>query len=231
MLLGETIAPFRVMEPVLAVVPIEDRAILDAQEAARAGHRHLAAWMRNIEAKWLAHCEKRIDERPRMTLAQRIDYMRNLSKQIAITGSRVVYAKAGTLLAAALLEDVSVVVDHMAYWAAVRNLAEGRYLSAILNSEVIRARSAPMQAKGQGGARHFDNLVWELRIPEYARAEPLHCELADAAVEAERVAARAALPEGAYFTRRRRIIRDSLIADGIAKKIDVLVSRLLDGQD
>lgn len=52
-----------------------------------------------------------------------------------------------------------------------------------------------MQPRGAGGARHFDNLVWELAIPEYDRREGAHRELAEAAAEAERVAGAVSLRE------------------------------------
>ena len=86
-----------------------------------------------------------------------------------------------------------------------------------------------MQPKGQGGARHFDNLIWELPIPEYDRRIRLHRDLAAAGAEAEQVAASVPLDLAAHFTRQRRAIRDALIADGIARRIDALVARLLDG--
>ena len=100
-------------------------------------------------------------------------------------------------------------------------------LVAILNSETARLLIEPMQPKGLGGARHFDNLVWELPIPEYDRRNALHQDLAAAASVAERVAAAVALPEGVYFTRQRRAIRDALVVDGIAARIDALVASLL----
>ena len=87
----------------------------------------------------------------------------------------------------------------MAYWSAARNVAEARYLCALLNSDTARLLIAPMQPKGQGGARHFDNLIWELSIPEYDRHNSLHQELAAAASIAEQVAAGIPLPEGAYY--------------------------------
>ena len=228
-LLGESIAPFRLLTAPLCVMPVQGEAILDSRRAAAEGFRYLAAWLRDTETKWLAHCAKQADGTPRMTLGQRLDHMRGLSAQLPTPGTRVVYAKAGTLFAAATLTDVEIVVDHMAYWAATRSPAEARYLCAVLNSETARLRIAPMQPKGQGGARHFDNLIWELRIPEYDRREALHRELAAAAAIAERVAAAAALPEGAHFTRQRRAVRDALNAHGIAGRIDALVARLLDG--
>jgi hypothetical protein len=84
-----------------------------------------------------------------------------------------------------------------------------------------------MQPKGQGGARHFDNLIWELKIPEYDRKVNLHRELAAAAVEAEGIAGTVALDEVDYFTTQRKAIRMALAASGIARRIDALVERLL----
>ncbi len=97
-LLGETIAPFRILSPVLSVIPASGGMVLDAAAAANAGHRHLGVWLRDAEAKWIAHCKKGADGTPRMTLKQRLDHMRTLSAQLSATGVKVVYTKAGTLL-------------------------------------------------------------------------------------------------------------------------------------
>lgn len=227
LLLGESIAPFRLLTPVLAVASVERGILLNATAAADAGHRHLAAWMRDIEAKWLRHCRKRADGTPRMTLIERLDHMRGLSAQATNAGTRVVYTKAGTLLSAATLVDAQMIIDHKAYWAAARSPDEGRYLIAILNSAIVLTRIIPMQPRGWRDPRDFDNLVWELRIPEFEQQNALHRELADAAIEAECVAAAVRLTEGAHFMRQRRAIRDALAADGIAARIDTLVERLL----
>src|ERR1700732_2456604 len=101
-----------------------------------------------------------------------------------------------------------------AYWAAARSIDEARYLTAVLNSATVLNRIIPMQPRGWRDPRDFDNLVWELPIPEYDRREALHRELADAATEAERVAAIVALREGTHFMRQRRAIRDALGAIG-----------------
>jgi len=98
----------------------------------------------------------------------------------------------------------------------------------VLNSATVVARIVSMQPRGAGGPRHFDNLVWELPVPEYDRRETLHRELATAAARAEHVAAAVALREGVHFTTQRRAIRDALAEDGIAATIDGLVNRLLD---
>ncbi len=226
-LLGESIAPFRVLKAATCVVPVRGREVLDSRSAADAGFRHLAAWLRDVEVKWAANASKRVDGTPRMTLRQQLDHMRKLSAQLSPPATRVVYAASGIQPAAAVVNDRDAIVEHAAYWAPARSLAEGRYLIAILNSETARALGEDAQPKGQGGARHFDNLIWELPIPEYNRRIELHRDLAGAAATAERVAAAVALPEGAYFTRQRRAIRDALVANGIAHEIDTLVARLL----
>ena len=83
-LLGERIAPFRVLTAVTCVVPVRGREVLDSRSAADAGLRHLAAWLRDAEAKWAADASKRVDRSPRMTLRQRLDHMRGLSAQILL---------------------------------------------------------------------------------------------------------------------------------------------------
>jgi hypothetical protein len=147
--------------------------------------------------------------------------------QVPTPSLRVAYAKAGTLLAACVIDDPLPVVDHMAYWAPVRNHNEARYLLAILNSEPTRARVAAMQARGQWGARHFDKLVWELPIPEFDPRNPLHRDLARAGARAETLAAAVPLRDNAGFRAHRAAIRTALAESGLAAEIDTLAARLV----
>jgi hypothetical protein len=141
-------------------------------------------------------------------------------------GPKIAYTKAGTRLSAAVIEDPNVIVDHKAYWAPIRGLDEARYLCAIINSDTVLQRVIPMQARGWRDPRDFDNLVWELPIPEFDNGSTLHRELATAAAEAEATAEVVALPEGDY-RRKRRAIRDTLASTGLAARIDALVAKLL----
>jgi SAM-dependent methyltransferase len=227
LLLGESVAPFRLLEPALAVVPIEGQTVLDAAAAAGAGHRHLAAWLRDIESKWGAHASRGADGLPRMTVKQQIDHMRKLSQQLAAPGPKVVYTASGTRLSSAVVEDPSVIVDTSAYWAPIRSVDEARYLCAVINSDTALQRVIPMQARGWRDPRHFHNLVWELPIPEFDAGSILHQELAAAAAEAEATADAVELPDGDY-RRKRRAIRDALANTGLAARTDALVARLLD---
>ncbi|CAH0215073.1 N-6 DNA methylase [Roseomonas sp. CECT 9278] len=227
-LLGESLAPFRVLAPVLGVVPVDAHgAIMDATAARREGYPRLGSWLDDCEGKWREYASKSAaGTSTKMSLNENLDHLRKLSQQFPLTPLRVAYAKAGVLFASAVIRSSDVVVDHMAYWASARSEMEARYLCSILNSDRLRQRIEAMQPKGQGGARHFDNLIWELPIPDFDSRDPLHLDLAALAEDAERVAAAVVLEEGAYFTTHRRAIRDALDASGVAARLDALVARL-----
>ncbi|MDP3746352.1 MAG: N-6 DNA methylase [Phenylobacterium sp.] len=227
LVLGESLAPYRLLETVTAVVPLDGARLLDAAGAASAGHRHLAAWLRDAEEKWSERSSKRADGRTAMTLLQRIDHMRNLSAQAGPPTIRVLYTKSGTRLSATTIIGGDTLVDHMAYWAPVRSQNEANYLTAILNSSIVLGKISEFQPHGQRDKRHFDNLVWTLPIPEYDADEALHRDLAAAAARAEAVAASVDLSQARHFTAKRRAIREALAQDGVAAEIEALVDALL----
>jgi hypothetical protein len=225
-LLGESILPFAVFNPVEGVVPVTDKGeTLDSKTARDRGFDHLSAWMKKAEAIWNEHRSAGGD----MTLRERWNYHNELGAQFPLAPLRVVYAKAGTLPAACVLRDSKAVVDHKLYWTAVASAGEARYLAAILNSETARERTAKYQSRGQWGARDFDKVVFNLPIPRYGTKIKLQRDLADAAAKAERVAAAVALPEGVKFQRARSRVRAALRQAGLADAIDALVAELLDG--
>jgi N-6 DNA Methylase len=129
-LLGESILPYRVWRPFEAVVPVTMQAeVLDAQAAANRGFSGLQGWMSAAEVIWNSNAES-----GSMKLVDRWNFHNELGAQFPIQRLRVVYAKAGTLPAACLVRDNSV-IDHKLYWCAPTSVPEAAYLSAILNSE------------------------------------------------------------------------------------------------
>lgn len=227
--LGETVAPYRTLLFSTGVVPLTAERVLSAASAEAGGHRGLASWFRDAEAKWNEHSNKAVDGSPRMTLAQRSDAMGGLRAQSELAPIRVLYTKAGTRLSACWLENSEAVVDHKAYWTAARSLEEAAYLAAILNSALVLARVKDLQPVGQRDPRDFDNLVWTLPVPEYDQSDAIHRELADAAIHASAIATNVALPLDAHFTTKRGIIRQALEADGVAETVERLVDALLPG--
>ncbi|HLC30681.1 MAG TPA: hypothetical protein VJM51_07870 [Dehalococcoidia bacterium] len=222
--LGESIAPYRLLEPVTAVIPWDSdgQNLLDATLAQQQGYGHLARWLQGAEALWQQH------GRGNMTLLQQVNYYGKLSAQFPPAPLRVVYSKAGTLPAAAVLRENQAFIDHTLYWARMDNLAEAQYLEAILNSETARARVAHLQARGQWGARHFDKVLFETLIHQFAPSSDIHQGLARAAAaRAEEVAGDVQLPEGLHFVAVRRRIRQALAEEGVAGEIERLVEQLL----
>ncbi|MBI4282733.1 MAG: N-6 DNA methylase [Chloroflexi bacterium] len=220
--LGESVAPFRLLEPILAVVPCqEDGELLDSAQAQRRGYAHLAGWLAEAEQLWAEH------GRGRRSLLEQLDYYGQLTSQFPTQPIRVVYTASGTLPAAALLSDARGVVEHKLYWASVGSESEGRYLLAILNSETAHGLVEHLQSRGQWGARDFDKVMLSLPIPLFNPSVRLHQELAEAARHAEEVAAAVPLKEGTRFVRARQLIRQALQEDGVDARINNLVAELL----
>ena len=221
--LGASVAPFRLLEPLLGVIPWDPQlGLLDATTASRSGNHHLAAWMSKAEWLWGAHRSN-----DRLSFGERIDFHRELTSQLPPQPLRVVHSKSGSLMAAAIVTDATAVLDETLYGAPVRDLTEGRYLVAVLTSETLRRRIAPLQSRGQWGARDFSSLMWTLPIAEFDPANHLHAALAAAGRRAETVAAEVPLEESTYFITARRHIRNALTEDGVAEEINGLVTELL----
>ena len=197
--LGESVAPYRVLDLMTGVVPMENGAILTAANADARGHRGLAAWLRDAEAKWNEHSNKDAGGAPRVRLAQSLDHLQKLSLQSIRSPIRIIYPASGTRLSACWLEDDDVIVDKDAYWSVASSLEEAAYVAAVLNTMIVLDRVRDLQPVGQRDPRHFDNLVWTLPIPEFDAADALHKDLAAAAFSAAEVAARVALPDAAHF--------------------------------
>jgi hypothetical protein len=220
--LGESLAPFRLLEPALAIIPwSKTDGLLSADRARERGFSNLARWMKQAEDLWAGH------GRTKISLQERLDYFGGLSTQMPPAKLRVIYSASGTLSAAARLQNSSAIVEHSLYWTTTESKEEALFLIGVLNSETLRKRVESKQAKGQWGARHFDKLLSEAPIPEFDPNQELHLKLAGAAAEAEKIAASVSLGESTYFIRARQHIRAALRDDGIAQKIDKLVEKLL----
>ena len=224
-LLGESILPYRVFRPFEAVVAVTDKGeVLDAEAAVNRGFDGLHGWMSKAEKVWRDNAES-----GSMTLIGRWNYHNELGAQFPLAPLRVIYSKAGTNPAACVLRVDPAVIENTLYWSAATTEEEAHYVTAILNSETTRQRAESYQARGQWGARHFDKVMFNLPIPRFKEGNRLHNALAEAAREAETIAASVPLPENIKFQRARGLIRAALKDAGIAQRIDALVAQLLDG--
>jgi SAM-dependent methyltransferase len=219
--LGETILPYRPLEPRKAVIPWDGRRLLHGREQHLSQYPGFSDWWRRAEAIWEAH---RTSER--LSLIERLDYQRGLSGQLPTPDHRIVYGASGMYLAAAVVEG-DAVVEHQLYWATVASLEEGRYLTAILNSSVVTERLRPLQARGEHNPRHYDKYVWHLPIPLHDPEDERHARLAKLAEQAEKIAAAVALPEGKRFELWRGLVRKAVAESDVGLRIEKEVASLL----
>lgn len=227
-LLGESIAPFRVLALRWAVIPWDPdkHHLLNAASASSRGYPQLAQWLKKTETIWEKH------NTGSLNLLERWDYYKSLSHQFPIARVRIVYTKSGTNLAACVIQKSTAIIDHKLYWAPTDSIEEARYLCGILNSEALRSGVEKYQSQGQWGARDFDKHALNLPVPWFDGGNSLHCKLAQAVKIAEDVANNTPEKEGEYFTRTRKRVRSALNEHGIAILLERLVNEVLkDTQD
>ena len=220
--LGDNVLPFRTLPARLAVIPWDDKRLLDGTDDRIEDYPGLESWWRMAEDAWNAHRSS-----DRLTLREQLDYRKKLTDQMPLAPRRVVYSKGGMYLAAAVVTDQWAVVDHTLYWATVNTVDEGRFLTAILNSDVLTELVRPLQARGEHNPRHFDKYIFRLPIPKYDPANPDHRQLAAFAERAEQVAEAVELPDGVSFQAQRRRLREALTTDGVGVELNEATASLL----
>jgi len=217
--LGESVVPFRLLNPLLTVLPLTGTKIMSRSDID--SHAGLSAWWAEAEEQW----EVNKSSQDTSAFLDRIDFHGQLSAQLPITSTRVVYSASGSTLAAAICTDTSAIIEHKLYWAPVQSLAEGRYLTGILNSRALLERVTPLQAVGLLGPRDFDKAVFRIPYPAYDDSNPDHAALVIAVEDAEREAANTPLKES--FQKARKQVRDALNASGVAARMEAAVAAIL----
>jgi hypothetical protein len=222
LLLGETVAPYRVLKPLTTVLPINQRQLLTPEAVHE--HPNLASWWRQAEEAWEAH---RVPSETK-ALAERIDYHGQLTAQLGREhGYRVIYSSSGNRLAAATLADPHGIIEHKLYWAPTATLNEARYLTVILNSAALLERVKPLQTLGLFGTRDFDKYVFKIPFPRYDNTNDTHVALTALAEQAEQAAAEVDVSAASRFQDARKAIDWRLRDMGLAKQIEVAVQEVL----
>jgi hypothetical protein len=145
--LGESVAPFRLLRPVLAVIPWDGtrNGLMDANAAQLSGRLHLGKWLAEAERLWAKH------GRSGMTFVQQLDYYGKLSAQLPPRELRVLFGASGTLSASARLRDKRAIVEHGLYWIDAESDEEAWYLCGVLNSDTARLRVEYFRRGANGG--------------------------------------------------------------------------------
>ena len=186
--LGETVAPYVVLEPLKALLPMKrGDAAIPTDDNGPGGIR-LGGLERRMRERWQMVSrlwEKNKARANRLNLFGQLDYMGKLSSQLEWQQNkrnrpvRVVYTKSGEPTAA-LLQDSETLIDHLLYWIPCRTIDEANYLLAVINSGALQGAVEPLMSKGQFGARDLHKHLWKLPIPEFDPTKKLHADIAGA---------------------------------------------------
>jgi len=217
-LFGENLFPFRVDGYRWVVIPTDRKGQVNPNSLPA----HLGKFWSRAERVWGENRKTRSPE----SLLGRIDYQRKLSRQLPLDDSRakrrVVYnTSGGDFLRAARLRDGEdrCMSNRLYHWMADSE-NEALFLIALLNADSLQ--NAYQSAKKS--ERDFHTHFWSaVPIPKYDAKQPAHRELAKAAREAERVAARVDLAPSGAEERIRGALRES----GVMDRIDQAVRQIL----
>lgn len=241
--LGETVAPFVLLQPLLAILPLKDRwrELARSTSSTSMGGLDPRSLGTRMRERWLAACDLwETNKQPanKLSLLGQIDYMRKLTNQIRNKNEvRLVYTTSGRPTAA-VLTDPDVFIDTSLYWIGCQVVDEAHYLAAIVNSCSLYTQAESLMPKGAYGARHIHKHLWKLKVPTYDERIPLHTELAELGKEIQPLANEsmealfAAREEEGRSTSVRVIRRELLkwlLTDRTAQRVEKLVVQLLDG--
>lgn len=221
--LGETVLPYRLLEPLRSIVPWDGKRLLHGGDERLGLYPGLSEWWTRAEGIWEKHCS---NNRQTASLLKRLDFHKGLSGQFPTQPYRVVYSKSGMYLAAAVVAGPAV-IDHSLYWGTANSHDEARYLEAILNSDTVTQRIRPLQARGEHNPRHYDKYVWRVPIPIFNADDANHMRLVQLAIEAEQLAAGVSLPSGKKFETLRRRVREAIVNTQTGQEIEAVVSTVL----
>ncbi len=239
--LGETLAPYVTLNPLKTLLPIKrDLNAIPADPNGVGGvglgslERRMRERWRTVSGQW----EQNKSPNNRLDVLGQLDYYGKLTAQLEWRRDhggrpvRVVYTSAGAPTAA-LLHDDDWIVDYKLFWTACRDVHEGYYLLAIINSECLAVAVNPLTTPNWAGkVRDLQKHLWKLPIPEFDAGDPLHLSVSRAGRAAAEGAARelAALRQSrskVTVTIARRELRKWLRESEEGKAVEEVVRELL----
>ena len=154
------------------------------------------------------------------TLEGNLNFSNKLLKQIERKGEHVLYNKSGDVLHAARVNYKHMINDGL-YSVPCRSLSEARFLTAILNADIM----LPVFRAARESDRDFAAHIWrKVPIPRYDGSQ-LHYDLANLSKQAENIAKRTYTPTYGKHKMRSEI-RKALQKDGVAGQIDDICKQL-----
>ena len=195
--LGETVVPYATLDPLKAVLPLRRGEYEVPTGKKGVGGIRSGGLSQRMRDRWQTVSNLWEDNKTaanKLNLSGQLDYYGKLSAQLNWQQNagerpvRVVYNSSGQPTAALTPEGESI-VDYTLFWIDCKDMQEGHYLLAIINSSSLYDAVSPFMAKGQFGARHLQKHLWKLPIPEFDPANPTHIAVSKAGEVASLAAA------------------------------------------
>lgn len=235
--LGETVAPYLLLEPQEAALPLDKTATVVPWQAQGEGFNpsSLPEGMRNRWEHQSPAWEENKSTKSELSLIGQIDYLSKLSAQIPQERTRLLYSSSGRPTAT-VLHSQTAMVDYTLFWIDCVSLAEAWYLAAIINSDALRDAVEPLMPKGQYGARHLQKHLWRFPILAYDPKNQTHKAISDfgrwATNKAPKVWEEAASQleadnRAATTAQARKRLREWLAGSARAQSNENMVKRLL----
>jgi len=216
---GESLLPYRVVDPLRAVIPFSSTGLLSPREIEL--HPGLKSWWDQAERVWEANRTS-----DRLTLMEQLNYQSKLSRQLPIAPFRVIYNASGMHLSAAKVRNPRAIMSKSLYWAAFQEEEEADFLCAILNSATTTEMVRPYMSYGKD-ERHIDKHIWQLPIPSYDPTDATHREIAALGQEMVRLVQALPIDPGLHFPAARRQIRRLIEESPGGSRISELTYELL----
>ena len=200
--LGECIAPYVVLDPLKAALPVHRPTMTmplnhdDCQdEKHNACRLEVSELHSTMQRRWNNAAEMYREAHKEQGITELIDNLNHLNKltsqldylQEAIAGcgaTRIAYTTSGRPTAT-IIRDNHAMLDTNLYQTACQSAGEAYYILAIINSNELEAAVETFMARGLYGARHFHKHGWKLPIPRYDAGDPLHVRLSELGKAAE----------------------------------------------
>ena len=195
--LGETVVPYATLDPLQAALPLRRGQYEMPTSERGVGGVRLGGLSQRMRDRWQIVSRLWEDNKTaanKLNLSGQLDYYGKLSSQLDWQQNpgerpvRVVYNSSGQPTAA-LTPDGESIVDYTLFWIDCKDMQEGYYLLAIINSTSLYDAVSPFMAKGQFGARHLQKHLWKLPIPEFDPTNPVHTAISKAGEAAAGAAA------------------------------------------
>ncbi len=216
---GESLLPYRVVDPLRAVIPCSSTGLLSPREIEL--HPGLKSWWDQAERVWEANRTS-----DRLTLMEQLNYQSKLSRQLPIPPFRVIYNASGMHLSAAKVRNPRAIMSKSLYWAAFHEEEEADFLCAILNSATTTEMVRPYMSYGKD-ERHIDKHIWQLPIPSYDATDAVHREIAALGQEMAQLVQTVPIDPGLHFPAARRKIRRLIEESPGGSRISELTYELL----